>query len=280
MRLTCGKAVLEAAPERGGAIRSWTIDGVAILRTTPAGEDHVRRQACYPLIPFSNRIAGHRFSFRGVSHAVPVLMDGYSIHGAAWQCAWRAEGDTMRLEYPGGDLWPFAFDALQRLDLREDGLTVTLSITNRHDGPAPAALGLHPFFARTPDMTLQFAASSVWRNGADMIPTENTPVPPEWDFSQARSPGSTATDNCFAGWQGMAEIAWPEHGLRLVMTAGAPFGHIVVYTPPQYPFVAVEPVSNMNDGINRMDQNVDHGMAVLAPGETLEGVIDMAVHPL
>jgi hypothetical protein len=29
----------------------------------------------------------------------------------------------------------------------------------------------------------------------------------------------------------------------------------------------------MNDGLNRMEQHVDHGITVLAPGDTLEGAI-------
>lgn len=273
MRLQAGDAELILAPEIGGTIVSWTIGGIPMLRPTVPGATPVREQACYPLIPFSNRVAGHGFSFRGTRYELPVILNGYSIHGAAWQCEWRGEGSRMLLSYPGGTLWPFAFDAEQSFDLGERGLAVTMRITNRHTSHAPAALGLHPYFPRTPEMTFQFAATSVWQNGDDMIPNANIQVPPAWDFTRPRTIGDIAVDNCFAGWYRTALFHWPEHGARLSMTADQTFRHLVVYIPQHADFLAVEPVANMNDGLNRMGEHVDHGMTVLAPGETLSGTI-------
>ena len=40
--------------------------------------------------------------------------------------------------------------------------------------------------------------------------------------------------------------------------------------------MAIEPVSNMNDGLNRMD-DPDSGIAILPPGGVLEGRITMDV---
>ena len=38
-------------------------------------------------------------------------------------------------------------------------------------------------------------------------------------------------------------------------------------------FFAFEPVSNMTDGINRIDGATDHGMTILRPDETIAGTI-------
>jgi aldose 1-epimerase len=126
-------------------------------------------------------------------------------------------------------------------------------------------------------MTLQFAATSVWQNGADKMPSANTQIPPAWDFSVARRPDGLVVDNCFAGWHRSAVFDWPEHGATLTMSADQNFRHLVVFFPEGADFCAVEPVANMNDGINRMGQHVDHGMTVLAPGETLSGVVTFTV---
>ncbi len=277
MRLVSGGAELVCNPQLGGTIVSWTVDGVSLFRPVGGEADTVRGQGCYPLVPFSNRVAGRAFSFAGQRHELPDLMNGFAIHGAAWQLPWRQDGDAMTVDYPGGALWPFAFSAAQRFALTPRGLTVTMRVTNRHTAPAPLAMGLHPYFPRTPEMTLQFAATSVWLNGADMIPAANVQVPAEWDFSRARKPGGVFADNCFAGWHRRAELTWPEHATRLVVTADQVFRHAVVYIPRDADFFALEPVTNMNDGLNRMDQHVDHGMAVLAPGDTLEGAVRFEV---
>jgi aldose 1-epimerase len=244
-----------------------------MFRPVGAEADTVRGQGCYPLVPFSNRVAGRAFRFAGTRYELPDLMNGFAIHGAAWQLPWRQDGMSMTVEYPGGALWPFAFAAEQAFVLSDRGLTVVMRVTNRHSRPAPVAMGLHPYFPRTPEMTLQFEATSVWLNGPDTIPTANVQVPPEWDFSRARKPGDVFADNCFAGWHRSAEVIWPEHGMRLSVTADKPFRHTVVYIPKNADFFALEPVSNMNDGLNRMEQHVDHGITVLAPGDTLEGAI-------
>ena len=277
MRLVSGGAELVCNPQLGGTIVSWKVDGVSLFRPVTTEADTVRGQGCYPLVPFSNRVAGRAFHFAGQRYELPDLMNGYAIHGAAWQLPWRQDGASMKVDYPGGALWPFAFAAEQRFALSDRALEVTMRVTNRHDRPAPLALGLHPYFPRTPEMTLQFAATSVWLNGEGMIPTANVQVPSEWDFTTPRRPGEVYADNCFAGWHRSAVVTWPEHRTALTITADKLYRHAVVYLPRNAAFFALEPVSNMNDGLNRMDQHVDHGMAVLAPGDTLEGVIRFAV---
>jgi aldose 1-epimerase len=186
----------------------------------------------------------------------------------------------MLLDHPGGELWPFAFEAEQHFDLQPDRLIVTMRITSRHDAPAPAAIGLHPFFPRGADTRLELPVCGVWLSDANKIPERLAELPAEWDFRTDRALGEVDVDHCFAGWDGRYAITWPDRRERLVVTAGAPFGHIVFYVPRGQNFFAVEPVSNMNDGLNHMDTGDDHGMRILAPGETLEGRISMVVEPM
>lgn len=271
MILASGGSDLHLAPEIGGTIVSWQVAGFDILRHgTPGGP---RDQGSYPLIPFSNRVAGGAFTFEGKRHVLPTLLQPWAIHGAAWQCVWEGEGSRMTLDYPGGVLWPFAFHAEQTFDLSPRALTLTTRLVNRHSGPAPAAIGQHPYFARTPDSTLRFAARQVWRNNAESIPEEKIDVPPEWDFTTARTP-DRHIDNCFLNWTGRFEITTPTHRVRV--SADPVFRHLVVFTPEGQNFMAIEPVANMTDGLNRMD-DPDCGMTVLEPGGVLEGRISFEV---
>ncbi|MEJ0071482.1 MAG: hypothetical protein WDO24_25135 [Pseudomonadota bacterium] len=72
-------------------------------------------------------------------------------------------------------------------------------------------------------------------------------------------------DHCFAGWDGRAEIAWPELGLQLTMTADPRFGHCVIAVLPSADapeaVVAIEPVSHANNAINLQDDgDPGHGL--------------------
>ncbi|MCW3474067.1 aldose 1-epimerase [Limobrevibacterium gyesilva] len=286
MILTSGDMHLVLAPEIGGSIAAWTRGAEPLFRPSLPGaldEASPRGLASYPLFPYSNRVAGRRFTFAGVTHDLPDLMNGFAIHGAGWQRPWTAAQDrnmaTLTLDHQPGPLWPFAFHAEQRFTLLGDALVCDLRVENRDTVPAPAGFGLHPYFPRSPRASLQFTATHVWHNGADMIPTELTPVPPAWDHRDGRPVGSVTLDNCFAGWSGHARLLYPDRGFALSIAADPVFRHLVVYVPPGESFLAVEPVSNMNDGLNRMDGVTDHGVFVLAPGEARTGRITFRVEP-
>ncbi|MBU6498287.1 MAG: aldose 1-epimerase [Rhodospirillales bacterium] len=275
-------ASLALAPAMGGGIAYWRHDGVDLLRPlATAAPQGPRDLGCYPLFPFSNRVAGRRFTFAGQSYELPALLGGFAIHGAAWQLAWQGSthGNTAHLmvEHRPGPLWPFAFRAEQRFTLEAEALICDLAITNQHDASAPAGFGLHPYFPRHPGTRLQLAARTVWHNGADMIPTHRSDVPEPWDFADGRALDDVVVDNCFADWPGTARLSHPARdrltqGHAVTIRADAIFRHVVIFVPESKDFCAVEPVTNMNDGLNRMNA-AGHGMVVLAPGETSSGRI-------
>ncbi len=277
MKITSGQAELVLAPDMGGSIISWTVDGRPVFRPANPDATTSRMQSCYPLVPFSNRVANGRFTFAGHEYKLPILLGPWAIHGAGWQLPWMIQDHSMLLRYPGGELWPFAFDAEQHFDLTPHSLAVTMRITNRHNAPVPAALGLHPFYPRDPETRLQLRAAGVWMSDENKIPERLEAVPADWNFSEERPLGDANIDHCFAGWDGTYAITWPQRRERLVVTATNPLRHLVVYVPRGENFFAVEPVSNMNDGLNHMNTTDDHGMRILAPGESLEGRISMVL---
>ena len=279
-----GEARLVLAPATGGAVMAWTRGDEPVFRL-PSPEAQAaggaRDLACYPLFPFSGRVAGRRFGFAGTEYQLPALLGDWAIHGAGWQLPWQAteEGErvTLRLDYPGGELWPFAFHAEQIFTLEENALTIRCVIENRHDAPAPAAFGQHPFFPRSRAATLQFAATGALLTGADLLPTGHAPVSPDWDHRTPRPVGSVALDTCFTGWDGRARIAYPDRGYTLDITADPVFANLVVFIPPGRDFLAVEPVANITDGLNRMDGAPPSGIFILGPGESRRGGMRFAL---
>jgi aldose 1-epimerase len=282
--LAAGAWTAEVSPAIGGAILSLAHDGVAVLRPTPeaavAARD-VHRAACYPLLPYANRIAYGRFSFGGVAYQLAMNSPGspHPMHGVGMRRPWRvlsadARACEIALEHRtiGADAadWPFAFDARQRFELGGGGLAVTVSITNADDREAPAGFGLHSYFPRRPGERLTFAAAGAWTNGADMLP-DRREGGPEWDFSSGRPVEGPPLDNDVFGWDGRARLSAPGRP-DTVVEAGPKVRSLRVYTPAGRDDYAVEPVTHRADAINHPDEP-DGAMAVLAPGETLAGAV-------
>jgi aldose 1-epimerase len=286
-----GGWIAEIAPGVGGALVSLVHDGVAVLRSTPeavlrAGE--VNGMACYPLVPYANRIGKRRFRFAGAEHILAANFPGspHTLHGVGWRRAWRVDASdarscTLGLEHRardgGAEDWRFDFDARQRFELDDHGLTVTVSMTNVENTDAPAGIGLHAFFPRRSGQRLAFNALGALLNGPDMLPSSQVSGG-DWDFSQGRRVGEAALDNDFLGWDGSAVLS-AEAGPRVLMRAGPAFSVLRVYTPPNADFLAVEPVSHRADAINHPEDR-DGAMTVLAPGATLEGEVRFSIDPL
>ena len=135
VRLAAGDAVVEIAPSVGGAIASFTLAGTDVLRPTPhdaRAEGNVRSFACYPLVPYSNRIANARLAFDGREHALARNFGDspHSIHGVGWQRAWSVvsssdAGVQLALDHDAlGDTaasWPWPFRVLQTFALERVG---------------------------------------------------------------------------------------------------------------------------------------------------------------
>lgn len=288
LTLQAGSSSLVLAPEIGGSIVGWS-HGVAPLLRRPHPDaimtGNARGLGCFPLVPFSNRIAYGRFRWDGIDYALDRNFGDHphTIHGVGWQRAWQvsdvsAASATLTLQHDADRNWPFAFEAEQQFTLDEGALRVALSIRNRHVASAPAGLGLHPYFPRAGSAHLAFHAAQVWLNGAEAVPTEPTTIPPNWEHAAGRSIGDAALDNCFAGWDGAARITWKETGTILAIEADEPFRHLIVYTPRSHDYFCVEPVSHVNDAINRMT-GPGHGLRTLAPGATLIGTITFQFWP-
>jgi aldose 1-epimerase len=281
---------VDLALSMGGAIAGFWHNGTPLMRETPDDalrQGLVRQTSSYPLIPYSNRIAHGRFSFRGIEHQLALNFGEHphSIHGNAWQNPWQVDeaGDThcrfSFLHRPLGNdakAWPFAYRAEQVFALSPDGLMITLLVENMDHRAMPAGLGLHPFFPKRPGVRLKFAAGYVYQIGPDSLPAACIPVPAEWDYRVMRDVDEPGLDNCFEGWEGKADILFEQEGILLRLDADPVYGHLVAYVPRGRDFFAVEPVTHLNDAINRPDI-VRHGLHVLQSRELLTGTVRFGV---
>lgn len=260
-------------PELGGAVASLSWRGRDVLRPTPEAADDPLQTACFPLIPYANRIDQGRFVFEGreVRLTPTPGFEPHTLHGDGWRRPWTVEAEddrstTLVLEHPRGD-WPWRWSARQAVVLDEAGLTITLSMTNTDDGPMPAGLGLHPWFIRPEDGRLMLEAEAVWRVDERLIPTDLAPPAAVFDWAEGpRIEAAPFVDNAYDGWNGIARIADESRMVTLEASANARWAH--VYAPRGEGFVCVEPVTHRPDALNAPAGEAS-GLIVLQPGETM-----------
>ena len=92
-------------------------------------------------------------------------------------------------------------------------------------------------------------------------------------FGEGPDVSEMVVDRLYEGWDGRATLEYPDE-LRTVITADGALDKLQIYSAWDYPYVCVEPVSNANDGFNRMAAGVpSHGVRVLEPNRSIEGSI-------
>ena len=262
----------EIKPELGGCIAGLWLDDLPVLRSTPARELMSARLAgSYPLVPFSNRIGNASLKWQGTSH--PLVQNNvpepHAIHGLGWQRPWQVlDQDEQVLmlacEHRAEASWPFAFDASQTFRVNGNTLEMTLSMTNQSPTPAPAGLGWHPYFVKRSRSRIAFEATGRWEMSDEKLPTHRQP-----------SRGLDAdcafldVDHCFDGWNGVVHLRDELLHTRIESN----LSRLVVFTNTSRDFVAIEPVSHVNNAINLLQSGAgqadDLGIRVLAPGESM-----------
>ena len=268
--LALGDWQAEVLPYIGGGLARLTWAGHDVLRPAPSGIQSPLDLACFPLVPYSNRISG---GWGGL--ASNVVGTRYPLHGVGWLEPWdvveRGEASIgLRLVYDG-EGWPWPFAAELRYTLAEDRLVMDVSVTqSRRDGEGegsrmPTGLGFHPYFPRAhAEARLDF--EGYWETDADCLPTKWTALPAQPDWL-----GDTLIDTVFTGRRGTMAVSYPWGTVALQPSDTLPF--TVIYTPPSEEYFCIEPVSHSTDAINR----APHEMVMLEPGETMSARLEIAV---
>lgn len=277
--LQAGALRCEVQPALGGCVAGLWLGGVPVLRSTPADQlASARLSGSYPLVPFSNRVGQATLLWQGTDHPL-VRNNGdepHAIHGVGWQRPWAVlESDErsalLSYEHRPDGSWPFAFDASQTFRIREDALEMTLALTNQSHEPAPAGLGWHPYFVKRERSHIALQATGRWEMGADKLPTVRQPAQGlDADCS------SLDVDHCFDGWDGVAQL----RDERLQVRIRSNLSRLVVFTNGTRDFVAVEPVSHVNNAVNLFAAGrsaEELGLRVLQPGESMMGQMSIEV---
>jgi aldose 1-epimerase len=275
LELRAGVLRLALRPDLGGALAGLWRGEVPVLRSTePAELAASRPSACYPLVPYSNRLAFRRFEWQGQDYSTAANFDDnpHSVHGVAWKRPWdivssSASQAELSYRHQPDAHWPFAFEVRQRAILTPEALELQLAFTNQASQAQPVGLGWHPYFPKRQHSRLHIQVSQRWDSDAVGLPVQRVPQP-GIDAAVAQ----LAFDNCFEGWRGAAAIE--DEKLRMRLTSSLPY--LVVFTPADKPYYCVEPVSHVNDAIHMADPAA-HGLRSVAAGATFEAWMKLEI---
>ena len=280
-----GPYVLTVAPGFGARMVSLRHAGRDILRPTPESvlaEPTVYGFAGFPLMPYSGPLFGPGFTFAGATYPLArnIREEPSATHGEAFiRPFWildqgKAALDLEMIHEPTPGTFPFRFRGRVHYALSSAGLAILLRVTSLDHRPMPAGLGIHPYFPKPPGTRLRFCAIGVWPPDApEAVQTGCQPMTEGLDFSQGPDVSEIVIDRLFEGWDGRAEVIAPD-GHRTVIEADGALDKMQIYSAWDYPYVCVEPVSNANDGFNRMTAGVpSHGVRVLEPNRSIEGTV-------
>lgn len=286
--LSAGQLRLTLSPAIGGSIREFewieTGTGRAIMRASPEPLEKALDAACFPLVPYVNRIRDGRFTFRGreVRIAPNMAGDPSPLHGQGWLGAWTVETSSdnravLRFDHDAGE-WPWSYTAQQEFVLQDQGFSVLIDCTNTSSDPMPCGLGLHPYFPCGPETTLDTKVERAWTVDEKVLPVSEVPADGRYDLRD-RSVCGQDLDNGFGGWSGEARMSdpdWP-YELRL-SSADAHFFQL--YSPSDGGIFVAEPVSHANAALNEPESRWHElGMRILGPGETMSLTMRLNVVP-
>jgi aldose 1-epimerase len=253
---------LYLAPKLGGAVTAWDWKSSngwePIFRTWDGKSDDRYTLACFPLVPWSNRITHGGFEHGGVFYPIAPNREGepYPIHGDGWLQEWKVTEqmpNRIRLALESNRVAedPYEYMVSQSFTLLPNGMTIELMLIHLGVKPLPYGLGLHPYFVRNAETRLMAKTSGVWLSGDDPIPTEHTSdFPPTWDYNKPSLLDGPLIDNCFTGWDGHAVIGYPDRHMVVTMTMSDCNGYSLMYRPPGLPYFCYEPITQPIDAFH------------------------------
>lgn len=267
-----------------------------LLRRAPHRACRVDETAMFLMAPWSNRVAGAAFTFRGRRHELtPNFPDGTAIHGDACSRPWRITDRTPvsatllldSREHEGVN-FPWSFGARARYEVTPSGFDVDLSVTNLDQEAFPCGLGLHPFFNRrlwgdADEVRVRAPVGGRYPCKAQLPTGGAAGDDVSRQFQEMAPLGDPGLDDVFACFAGEATIEWPASAVRLTMRCTESLDHLVIFTPHSegggpLGWFCIEPTSMVNDGFNLMEQGqAGTGVRVLEPGRTLESRVSMRI---
>jgi aldose 1-epimerase len=266
-----GPIRVELLPAVGGRLHRLQAFGHDLLRTPDDPAEHARdpfRWGAYVMAPWCNRIAAVPTHVDGDTVSVSSnFPDGTAIHGQVYDARWDVASDDSLSISGGGDGWPWTYRSSLRVTIANAVVTIEQSLTNLADRPMPGGLGLHPWFRRPLDVSIQ--AEAVLPSNLDPDASVQAVSGP-WDLRRMRHVPDDIDATWLAPRDPAVELRWPDFGVGATMRVRSGAGVcIVVASPTTLDAVAIEPQTHAPHGLRRFMSGEPGGLHPIQPGATM-----------
>lgn len=257
------------APERGGMVTRWQVDGEPVLFLDEASLlDRTKnvRGGSPVLFPSPGRLAGDRYARDGHEGAM-------GQHGFARNAAWdvvHAATDEVTLRLGANDasraVFPWDFVATLRYSLLGPTLRIEQRFESRGAAPMPFGAGFHPYF-HVPDASKARArvptrATRAWDNARRAEVTLTSPI----DLTEAE-----VDLHLLDHGSSVASVERGD-GRRIEIRASAEYRRWVVWTLAGRDFVCLEPWTCPANALN-----TGQDLLVAEAGAPVELFVEMAL---
>jgi aldose 1-epimerase len=270
---------------RGGGLHSLTVDGEPLVHTyDPTGP--VPCCSGSLLFPWPNRVRGGRWEHDGIEHQLEVDEPelGNANHGFVLDIDFRLDStgasrvtvSTVVEPRPG---YPFEVSLTTTYTAEAVGLRVDHVIRNQSAGPAPVALGAHPYVGvgatPTQDLRLSVLAARHLLVDASLIPVRDEDVDGDVDLREGRVLAGREVNTCYHELHAAAgayrhTLRAPD-GRAVELWTDLSFAYVQVYVTDEFPdpahgrtrAVAIEPMTAAPDALNS-----GRGLRWLGPDES------------
>jgi aldose 1-epimerase len=279
--LLIGDGPLEAVllPEAGARLHRLRAFGHDLLRTPPDPVEHVRDPIFwggYLMAPWCNRLAARATPVGGRTvNLASNFPDGSAIHGQVHAIPWSVTGTAACSVRAGGDGWPWPYEVTLAAEARDTSLSLRWRLTNLADEPMPAGMGFHPWWRRPVGVCVD--AGLAYASNVNPTP-DPRPISGGLDLRSLRVPADGLDGTWTAATVPRIALAWPELGVRAAIGASANARYVAIATPPDLDAVAVEPQTHAPDGLRRLLDGDDDGLAWLPAGEAMALDLDIKVN--
>ncbi len=253
-------------------------------------EEFCKRPTSYGipiLFPFPNRIKDGEFSFHGKRYRVDPPRHGF-VRDKRWEVeatgasndegAWiRCSIDTSN--YPDQILkqfpFPFRFEVTYRL--KERRLEMNSTVWNTGTENLPFGFGIHPYFRKPEQGTLQVKAKKFWEL-IETLPTGKLlDVNGQFDLRRPADVNKLQLDDIFTDLDSDADgiirclLADQKNETQTVVEFdGRQFPNVVLFTPPApRQAICIEPYSCPTDAFNLQNRGIESNVIALPPGQSM-----------
>lgn len=229
----------------------------------------------FPLVPYSNRLAGGSFDWNGETFEIQPNMKGqaHPIHGFGWLSEWKVHRQTeteLYLRYvhkadPG--IWPWPLELNHSFKVERGKLKLEIAVRNKASVSVPVGLGFHPYFADMQNLEFKVQAGKIQDLREDKTPASNLVSAFKGLTGEPINARDFLIDNAVTDIKSDPVVYWDNRDFAVKLARSGNLPHLVIYSNFTRNDFCIEPVSHLNNALNLKFADKSYGMDVLRPGE-------------